>query len=44
MPTITFQFAGGDEVKVSAALGRKLLDVAQDAGIAIDAPCGGVGV
>ena len=44
MPTITFRFENGDEITASAQLGANLLDAAQSAGVAIDAPCGGSGM
>lgn len=41
--TVTFKTQGGGDYKVSAALGDNLLDIAQKAGVAIDAPCNGNG-
>lgn len=43
MYTITFSIEGGDDHKVAAALGANILEVAREAGISIDAPCGGQG-
>ena len=43
MHTITFSIEGGDDHKVAAAFGANILEVAREAGISIDAPCGGAG-
>jgi uncharacterized 2Fe-2S/4Fe-4S cluster protein (DUF4445 family) len=43
MLKINFQIEGGDVLKVNATEGTSLLFLAQQAGIAIDAPCGGNG-
>ncbi len=43
MHTITFSIEGGGDHQVAAAFGAHILDVAREAGISIDAPCGGAG-
>ena len=43
MYTITFSVEGGDDLRVAAAFGANILEVAREAGISIDAPCGGAG-
>ncbi len=43
MPEVTFKIEKGSDVIVSAGRGSNLLEVAQGANIAIDAPCGGNG-
>ena len=43
MPEVTFKIEKGSDVTVSAGRGSNLLEVAQGANIAIDAPCGGNG-
>lgn len=43
MYTITFKTEGGNDVKVFAGTGENLLELAQNADIAIDAPCSGNG-
>ena len=43
MPNITFRFENGDQLVAPASLGDKVLAVARQAGVAIDAPCAGNG-
>ena len=43
MHTITFTIEGGGDHQVAAAFGANILEVAREAGISIDAPCGGAG-
>ena len=43
MPTITFQYDAGNSIKAFVQEGINLLEAAKQAGIAIDAPCGGNG-
>jgi len=40
---ITFKLRGGEDRLALAAPSQNLLDVARDAGVSIDAPCGGTG-
>ncbi len=43
MHTITFSIEGGSDLTIEAADGANVLEVARNAGISIDAPCGGAG-
>lgn len=43
MHIITFRTPYADDVKVPANMGDNILELAQSAGVAIDAPCGGAG-
>lgn len=43
MPNILFRFKSGDEIRAHAQSGESILEAAQRAGVAIDAPCGGHG-
>jgi uncharacterized 2Fe-2S/4Fe-4S cluster protein (DUF4445 family) len=41
--TVTFNVEGSDSAVVPASAGESLLEIAQRAGVALDAPCGGQG-
>ena len=43
MPIVTFRHTGGEEIRTEAPAGLTLLEAAKQAGVAIDAPCGGSG-
>ena len=43
MPIVTFRYAHGEEIRTEVPAGLTLLEAAKQAGVAIDAPCGGSG-
>ena len=43
MPIVTFRHAKGEEIRAEVPAGLTLLEAAKQAGVAIDAPCGGSG-
>ena len=43
MPIVTFRHTGGEEIRTEVPAGQTVLEVAKQAGVAIDAPCGGSG-
>ena len=43
MPIVTFRHTGGEEIRTEVPAGLTLLEAAKQAGVAIDAPCGGSG-
>ena len=43
MPIVTFRHTSGEEIRIEVPAGQTLLEAAKQAGVAIDAPCGGSG-